>query len=154
MSKIEKLYKWELNNELYASIYFAMMLSIYSVVVLIHGERLVDIYVMIEMLVAGYLIALVQTAIFPSEGKYGKHAMTSRTFIWFICAMGISVGFSIVFGWFASLQAWALGAYVGCMLLGFGIIWLGIYFSNKRETKELNQLLSHYHEKESKKGVH
>ncbi|MBC7959783.1 MAG: hypothetical protein H7X94_07945 [Vallitaleaceae bacterium] len=146
MRKFAKLYKWELNNELYASIYFAAMLSIYCIEVLLHGERSVDIFVMLQMIIVCYFIALVQWRIFSEDTSYRGRSLILRTVVWYGISMVLLVGACLAFQWFKDLQPWAMWVFIACMELCFFLIWLGIQVFNKMDTKQLNNLLSHYQE--------
>lgn len=146
MKKIAKLYKWELNNELYASIYFAAMLSIYSIEVLIHGESSVEIFVMLEMLIMCYIIALVQRKIFSDGSSYSGKPLVIRTLLWHGFSISVVIVSSFVFNWFEHLQPWAMGVFIANMMLCFILVWIGIHIVNKIDSKHLNDLLSHYQE--------
>jgi len=140
-------YKWELNNELFACFYFTAILCMYSIEVLMQGERSIDIFIMLEMLLVSYAIAIVQTSIFSDDSNYSKKALIVRTIIWFFVAMILVFITSIIFQWFANLQTWAMGVFMVYMVLLLIALWIGIHIANKFDTKVLNNMLSHYQEK-------
>ena len=144
MKKLLKLYKWELNNELYASIYFAAMLSIYGLEVLLHGERSVDIFIMLEMLIVCYTIALIQKIIFTDHSNYTGKSLIVRTSVWLVISVILVLVASLLFDWFSNLQSWSRGVFVATMTLCFVMIWVGIHIANKIDTKHLNNMLSNY----------
>ena len=144
MKKISQLYKWELNNELYASIYFVTMLSIYSIEILLHGERSVDIFIMLEMLSVCYIIALIQRTIFSEGLKYIGKSMICRTVLWYGISIFVIIVSSFEFNWFKYLQSWAMGVVISTMVLCFVLVWIGIHIVNKIDTKHLNDLLNNY----------
>lgn len=146
MKKIAKAYKWELDTELYASIYFAAMLCIYSIEILLKGERSVDIFIMLEMLTVCYIIALIQRKIFSDDSKYSGKTLIIRTLLWYGISILLVVVSSFVFNWFEYLQVWAMGVFVATMILCFVMVWIGLLIVNKIDTKHLNNQLSHYQE--------
>lgn len=146
MKKFARLYKWELNNELYASIYFAAMLSIYSIEVLLHGERSVDIFIMLQMIIVCYIITLFQRKVFSDDSRYSGKSLVIRTLLWYGFSISMVVVSCFVFNWFEHLQSWAMGVFIAVMLLCFILVWIGLHFLNKIDTKHLNELLSHYQE--------
>ena len=152
MKKIAKLYKWELNNELYGSMYFAAMLSIYSIEVLLQGQRSVDIFIMLELMSVCYIIALVQRKIFSEALSYNGKSMLIRTLLWYGSSIFIMVGSCFIFNWFQHMQSWAMGVFVATMILCFVLIWIGIRIMNKMDTKHLNNLLSNYQENNRKES--
>ena len=142
-----KYYKWELHNELYASIYFAAMLFMYSILVFVQGERSVDIFVMLEMLLVCYVMAIMQKVILSEDTSYSKNTLIARTSIWFVFSLVFVITMSLVFQWFADMGTWALGAFIAYMVIGFIAIWIGIFIANKVDTKNLNNMLNQYQEK-------
>lgn len=147
MKRFLKLYKWELNNELYASIYFAAMLSIYSLEVLLHGERSVDIIIMLEMIIVCYTIALIQKIMFTDHSNYVGKSLIVRTVVWLAISVILVIVPGVLLDWFSDLQAWAMGVFVATMTLCFAMIWIGIHIANKIDTKNLNNMLSNYQKK-------
>ena len=147
MKGIFKLYKWELNNELYTGLYFASMLSMYSIEVLLHGERSVDILIMLEMLCVCYIVSIVQKIIFTDDSNFKGKSLIIRTIVWFVFSILLITTASFLFHWFVNLQLWALGAFIACMVICFIIIWTGMHIANRIDTKNLNHMLSNYQEK-------
>lgn len=147
MEKFLKLYNWELHNELFASMYFAGMLSMYAIEVLLYGDRSIDIFIMLEMLCVCYIIAIIQKIIFWNDTTYSKKANTIRTLFWFVTSMFLVIISSILFQWFINLQTWAMGAFIVYMVVFLFAMWLGIYVEKKIDTKNLNNMLSRYQEK-------
>lgn len=151
MKKFFKFYKWELNNELYASIYFASMLSIYSIQSLVYGERTVDIFVMLEMLTSGYIISLLQTFIFNKLSNYNRKTLITRTIIWHALSILVVVAFCLAFNWFKNMHSWDIPVFIISMAFCFFLVWLGIQIVNEKDTKELNSLLNRYQENNKNK---
>ncbi|MPW25500.1 DUF3021 family protein [Alkalibaculum sp. M08DMB] len=149
MKKFFQFYKWELKNELYGCIYFAAMLSMYCILVLIHGGRNVDIFIMLQMLLVCYGISTFQMIIFSDENKYSKKELFIKLGLWFICSMILIIIISIIFNWFDSMETWAIGSFLIYMIICFIGIWVGIYITNKLDSKNLNQMLSNYQNKDS-----
>ncbi|MBC8060529.1 MAG: hypothetical protein H7Y18_07675 [Clostridiaceae bacterium] len=152
MKKIAKLYKWEFNNELYASIYFVTMLGIYSIEVLLNGERSIDIFIMLEMLCVCYIIAIIQRKVFSESSRNMERFMKLRTLLWYGLSSFVLVLSCFVFNWFEYLQSWAMGVFIVSMVIGFVFIWIGIRIINKIDTKHLNDLLSNYQENSKSNG--
>jgi hypothetical protein len=142
-----RYYKWELNNELFASIYFTGLISMYCIEVLLKGERNVDILIMFEMLILCYIISLFQTVIFTGKYSNSSKSLIIRSILWFTITMLLVVVTSISFKWFVHLQSWAMLAFYIYMILFLITIWIGIHMANKIDTKNLNSMLSHYQEK-------
>lgn len=147
MKKFLRYYKWELQNELYTCIYFVAILSMYSILVLIHGERSVDILVMLEMLLVCYVVSIFQKVIFSEEACYSRKELGVRTLIWFLFSMVSVISMSIVLKWFDDMRPWVLGAFSAYLVLCFFAIWIGIHIANKIDTKNLNLMLSQYQDK-------
>ena len=151
MKKFFKYYKWELNNELYASIYFASMLSVYSILRLVHGERSVDIFIMLEMLISSYIVSLLQSFIFNSTRIYNRKTLIKRTLIWHVLSTVVVLSFSLAFHWFNSMNTWEMILFILAMISCFFLVWLGIQIANEKDTKELNHLLNKYQENNKKR---
>jgi uncharacterized protein YacL len=151
MKKFFKFYKWELNNELYASIYFAGMLSVFSILSLVHGERAVDIFIMLEMLISSYIVSLLQSFIFNSTRIYNRITLIKRTLIWHVLSTLVVVSFSLAFHWFNSMNTREMITFILAMISCFFLVWLGIQIANEKDTKELNHLLNRYQENNKKR---
>ena len=151
MKKFFKYYKWELNNELYASIYFASMLSVYSILRLVHGERSVDIFIMLEMLISSYIVSLLQSFIFNSTRIYNRKTLIKRTLIWHVLSTLVVLSFSLAFHWFNSMNTLEMILFILAMISCFFLVWLGIQIANEKDTKELNHLLNKYQENNKKR---
>ncbi len=146
MKKIAKLYKWEFYNELYASIYFVAMLTFYSIFVLIQGERSVDIFIMLEMSIASYIISVFQRKVMSDDSSYSGNSLRNRKIIWYAISIAVIVISSVVFNWFEDLQPWAMGAFIANMLIFMIFVRISIHIVNKMDTKKLNNQLSHFQE--------
>ena len=100
MKKFLRLYMWELNNELFAGLHFAAMLTMYCIILLINGERSIDIMIIIEMMLVGYGISTFQMVIFSEDKNYSKKRLFVKTGMWFIFSMLLIIAISIIFQWF------------------------------------------------------
>lgn len=141
-----RYYKWELNNELFASIYFVALLSMYSIVILLDGKRSIDIFIMLEMLIVCYAISILQQIVFSDNHNYSTKSLIIRTVIWFLFSMFLVLISSILFHWFRELQTWALGAFMAFMAIFLIALWVGIHIANKIDTNKLNNMLINYQE--------
>jgi len=119
----------------------------YSIEVLLHGERNIDILIMLEMLLVSYVIAIAQAIIFLNDSNSSKKALIVRTMVWFGFTMLLIIVSSIMFHWFANLQTWAMGVFMAYIVLLLIALWIGIHIANNIDTKNLNNMLSHYQEK-------
>ena len=142
-----RFYKWELNNEMFCSFYFVAMLCMYSIEMLLHGKININIFIMLEMLLLSYALSLVQKIIFSNDSNANRKDLIIKTIIWFVSSLFLIIVASTIFQWFVDLQAWAMGLFIGYMVLFFFAIWVGIHIANKIDTKNLNDMLSHYQEK-------
>lgn len=142
-----RFYKWELNNEMFCSFYFVAMLSMYSIEMLLHGVKNINIFIMLEMLFLGYALSLVQKITFSNDSNANRKVLLVKTIIWFVSSLLLIIVSSIMFQWFVNLQTWAMGVFIGYMVLFLIAIWVGIHIANKIDTKNLNDMLSHYQEK-------
>ena len=142
-----RFYKWELNNEMFCSFYFVAMLSMYSIEMLLHGGNNINIFIMLEMLLLSYAMSLVQKFTFSNDNNANRKVLIVKTIIWFVSSMLLIIVSSIMFQWFVDLQTWAMGVFIVYMVLFLIAIWVGIHIANKIDTKNLNDMLSHYQEK-------
>lgn len=140
-------YKWELNTDFWAGGYFATMLSIYCIEIFINNERSVDIFIMLEMFIVCYVIAIVQRFLFTEDGIYSEKSLIIRTILWFAFPILLVTISSIEFKWFISMQPWCMPTFILFMVTCFLAVWIGIHIANKVDTKNLNIMLKKYKEK-------
>jgi len=95
----------------------------------------------------GYALSLVQKITFSNDNNASRKILIVKTIIWFVSSLLLIIVSSIIFQWFVDLQTWAMGVFIVYMVLFLFAIWIGIHIANKIDTKNLNDMLSHYQEK-------
>ena len=142
-----RYYKWELATDFWAGGYFAAMLSMYIIEILIKGERSVDIFIMLEMFMMCYVIAFAQRFLFSEDRTYNSNSLILRTVIWFVFPIFLVIISSLGFRWFADMQPWCMPVFIIFMTTCFITVWIGINIVNKIDTKNLNIMLEEYKQK-------
>lgn len=123
------------------------MLSLYSIEILFKNERNVDIFIMLEMFIICYIIAIVQRVLFTEYGTYSKKSLIIRTILWFVSPILLVAISSIGLKWFISMQTWCMPIFIIFMATCFVTVWIGIHIVNKVDTKNLNIMLEQYKKK-------
>lgn len=100
---------------------------------------MLDMFTAIQMLFACFFIGLAQQFFVPS-GTLTR----GRGVLWGLCSIGITLGFSLGFGWFAAFPVWCFVCFqlfVGC---GFAAMMVMYYFELYYETRQLNRGLEQF----------
>lgn len=131
----------------FMAIYFVAALAIYSVESLIIGEKTVNIFFMIEMLLVYYVTAVIQKMILPDNSFSEGSILKKRAVIWFLVSILITAMAAFLFPWFNGFPSWAPLVYIVFMTAGFIAMWAGILIIHQIDTKNLNDKLNYYQKK-------
>jgi len=152
MKRLLRWAQWELENEFHTCGYFVVMLSCYGITEWIYGKREFQIIYALEMYLLNYLICFVQKLLLDEEKDYSKEVFHRRSIGLTIYSGAMVVVGCRGFGWFADRSIYAeLFMYI-CMLSAYAFVWLMRVLVQKADTKQLNEQLAQYKEKEEIEG--
>ena len=147
MKKFKRFYIWGMNAKFYMGIYFTATLMLVSVVLALTGTYTIGLLTLLQILLVDMVIAFAQAGILNENTDYSKGIFFARSVAWLVLAVALTVGASLVFGWFDTLPPWCnllLGAF---MLCGFSAMLFGLKWEQEQDTVRLNADLKHYQEK-------
>lgn len=150
MKYIISYLKWELKNEFKASGYFAAMLFCYGIVEWIYGEQQISMIVSVEMFLLNWLVSTIQKLVLDEDKEYDQKTYVKRATWLTIFSAILTVVCCHGFGWFEKRSIYAeLFMYV-CMVSAYILVWIFQRIAQNIDTKQLNEQLAKYKEKELK----
>jgi len=147
MKKLVKWLNWEMKNDLLSSAYFAVMLSLYCIIGWFFGERQIDIIILGEMYLVNYAIAVLQKVLVDDEKDFTPKGFIIRAVICSVIAVALVVFLSILGGWFVGMPNWTgMVIYLG-VISSIVTVWICLSLGKKYDTRNLNEQLSNFKEK-------
>lgn len=147
MNKFKKYLSLEIANEFYASIYSMGIIGSYCIFALIEGKRTVDIFMIIQTLIVGYIITIIQNIIFYGNKTFTKKEYRVRVLLWHIVSNGIAFTSAIALNWFNEFPKWTLMVYLIFMIMMFLVLWKWMDFNKSIDSENLNKMLTMYQSK-------
>lgn len=144
MKEFKKFYVWGMNAKLYMGIYFAATVFIMGIVLAIVGRDSISLLTLVQILLVDMVIAFSQVWLLNEQTDYSRSIFFGRSVLWLAIAVGLTVGASVLFGWFGGLPAWCnllLGVF---MLFGLSATLFGLKFEQEQDTIKLNSNLRTY----------
>lgn len=150
MKYIIKWCDWELKNEFMTSGYFCVMVFSYGIVELLYGRSQVNIWVLFEMFLLNYVISTVQKLVLSENKEYTTKEYYRKVIILIIASFVAIVFTCHFFGWFKGSSIYAeLFMYI-TVICSYLYVWMWMRWMKKRDTKELNEQLDRFKEKQKK----
>jgi len=153
MKRFIKWCIWEMNNELIACTYFAVMLIMYAIIDLILGKNTINIAIIFEMYLVNYLLSIVQKIILDTQKDYSRRSFLLRAIIINILSVILVVIVSTLGGWYQGMPLWAGILIIAMLLLSYLTVWIIVSLSKKYDTKLLNDQLSNFKRKQQLKWM-
>lgn len=147
MDAFKKFYLWGMNAKFYMGIYFAATVFLVGIVLAITGQSSIELITLVQILVIDMVIAFLQMWILSEQTDYSRSIFFGRSVLWLVIAVGLTVGGSVLLGWFDGLPVWCnflLGAF---MFFGLSATLFGLKFEQERDTIKLSRDLQAYQKK-------
>ncbi len=144
MEQFNRFYLWGLNTKYRMGLYFAAAVSFKGLVNALLGLWMVDTLILLEMLLACFAFACLETAIFP----HGKNLLAEkkRVALWAVLANVIFLGCGWMLRWFPGIPLWGALVLVLFLESSLGGMWYALWLKEKRDTAALNQGLRRFQE--------
>ena len=144
MEPFNRFYLWGLNTKYRMGLYFAAAVSFKGLVNALLGLWMVDTLILLEMLLACFAFACLETAIFP----HGKNLLAEkkRVVLWAVLANVIFLGCGWMLRWFPGIPLWVALVLVLFLESSLGGMWYALWLKEKRNTAALNQGLRRFQE--------
>jgi len=144
MEPFNRFYLWGLNTKYRMGLYFAAAVSFKGLVNALLGLWMVDTLILLEMLLACFAFACLETAIFP----HGKNLLAEkkRVVLWAVLANVIFLGCGWMLRWFPGIPLWGALVLVLFLESSLGGMWYALWLKEKRDTAALNQGLRRFQE--------
>lgn len=147
MKALKKFYVWAMNAKLFMAIYFVAVVFVAGLVIVLTGGDSIKLLTLVEMLAMCAIIAVLQCVLLNEKTDYTKGVFFGRSCIWLVISAALSVGASMLFGWFEGLPSWCPWLLGGFMLFGLSASLYGLKFAQDIETEKLNSDLDRYQNK-------
>ena len=144
MEQFNRFYLWGLNTKYRMGLYFAAAVSFKGLVNALLRLWTVDTLILLEMLLACFAFACLETAIFP----HGKNLLAEkkRVALWAVLANVIFLGCGWMLRWFPGIPLWGALVLVLFLESSLGGMWYALWLKEKRDTAALNQGLRRFQE--------
>ena len=139
-----RLYLWTAKAKYTMGIFYLAYTLVYLILSAIASESKValDLFTAIEMMFCCFFIGLAQQGIVPLD-KLTK----PRCAVWAGTGLLITMGFSLVFGWFSPFPPWCFILFLIMVAMGMLALLLGSFIELYWETKILNRQLERFQNK-------
>lgn len=144
MEQFNRFYLWGVNTKYRMGLYFATAVSFKGLVNALLRLWTVDTLILLEMLLACFAFACLETAIFP----HGKNLLAEkkRVALWAVLANVIFLGCGWMLRWFPGIPLWGALVLVLFLESSLGGMWYALWLKEKRDTAALNQGLRRFQE--------
>ena len=142
MEQFNRFYLWGVETKYHMGLYFSAAVSFKGLVSVLMGGWTVEILTLLEMLLACFAFACLETAIFPS----GKNMLSERKRIvlWAALANVIFIGCGWMLRWFPGIPLWGALVLVLFLESSLGGMWYALRLEEQRDTAALNQGLRRF----------
>lgn len=147
MNGFKKFYIWGMNAKFYMGIYFAATVFLMGIVLAVAGRDSIGLWTLVQVLLVDMAIAFLQVWLLNEQTDYSRSIFFGRSVLWLAISVGLTIGASIVFGWFDGLPMGCnllLGVF---MLFGLSATLFGLKFEQEQDTMKLNENLQSYQQK-------
>ena len=144
MEHFNRFYLWGVDTKYRMGLYFSAAVFFKGLVNALLGDWTVNTIVLLEMLLACFAFACMETALFP----HGKNLLAEkkRVALWAVLANVIFIGCAWGLNWFPGIPLW--GGLVLILVLEYALaaMWYALWLNAKRDTAVLNQGLRRFQE--------
>ncbi|RKI65210.1 hypothetical protein D7V91_14830 [bacterium 1xD42-67] len=146
MEYFDRFYLWGIDTKYRMGLYFAAVVFFKGLVNVLLGDRTVDIVILLEMLLACFAFACLESLIFPWGKEWTGKGQGRRIALWAVLANLIFIGCAWGLGWFTGAPVW--GGLLLILLLECALVamWYALWLKEKRDTAILNQGLQRFQE--------
>lgn len=152
MKKFVQWCDWELRNEFMACAYFSMMLFCYVVVEFLYGKEDINIWVIVQMFLLNYVLAVLHRFLLDQEKGYDNAEYYARAGSLVVISLISMIAVCHCFSWFKGYSPMAEWFMYICMVCGYLFVWFIARKRKEYDTKELNQQLEQYKKNQKGKG--
>lgn len=144
MEYFNRFYLWGVNTKYRMGLYFSAAVFFKGLVNALLGNWTVESLILLEMLLACFAFACLETALFPA----GKNMLSERKRIavWGVLANMIFIGCAWTLNWFPGIPVWGGLLLVLFLEWALAAMWYALRLKEKWETAALNQGLRRFQE--------
>lgn len=144
MENFNRFYLWGVNTKYRMGLYFSAAVFFKGLVNALLGDWTMNTIILLEMLLACFAFACLETALFP----HGKNLLAEkkRVALWAVLANVIFIGCACGLNWFPGIPLW--GGLLLALFLEWALaaMWYALWLNAKRDTAALNQGLRRFQE--------
>lgn len=144
MEQFNRFYLWGVDTKYRMGLYFSASVFFKGLVNLLLGERSVDILILLEMLLACFAFACLESVIFPYGKEWLAKGQGRRAALWAASANLLFIGCAWGLRWFSGLPGWG-----GLLLILFlewalAAMWYALRLRKRLDTAVLNRGLHRF----------
>ena len=147
MKRFDQIYLWGAETKSHMGLYTVAVVFCKGIADALTGSFSVDYLTLLEILLASFGLACIESAIFPS-GRPWDERPWPRVALWVATANGVYLGGSLLFGWFAGIPLPGALLLVCALELGLGSMLYAIRLAARRDTQRLNAGLQSFQARE------
>lgn len=146
MEQFNRFYLWGVNTKYRMGLYFSAAVFFKGLVNALLGLWTVDTLILLEMLLACFAFACLESAIFPHGKEWLKEGQGRRVLLWAALANIIFIGCGWALDWFPGIPLWGALVLVLFLECSLGGMWYALRLKEQRDTAALNQGLRRFQE--------
>lgn len=144
MEQFNRFYLWGVETKYRMGLYFAAAVFVKGLVEALLGRWTVETLTLAEMLLACFLFACLETALFPPGRERQEEGRRKRIALWAGLANLIFAGGGWGLHWFPGVPVWGGLLLILFLEYGLGAMWYGLRLQERRDTAALNQSLRQF----------
>lgn len=137
-----RFYLWMTAAKITMGLFFVYFVFMYLLLGLISSGPVVelDFLTAVEMVFAAFFLGIMQQVLLPGGDRLTK----VRCSLWVLSGVVITLGFSLVFGWFAAFPLWCPIVFIALTGIGVAAMIYRYQLQLNRETRKLNKRLEQF----------
>lgn len=144
MERFNRFYLWGVDTKYRMGLYFAAAVFFKGLVSILLGSWEVEILTLLEMLLACFAFACLESLLFPCGKEWMSRGQGRRIALWAVLANLIFIGCGWGLDWFAGIPVW--GGLLLIIFLEYALVamWYALWLKEKRDTAALNHSLRRF----------
>lgn len=144
MEQFNRFYLWGVDTKYRMGLYFSAAVFFKGLTGALTGQWKVETLTLLEMLLACFAFACLESALFPHGKQWAERGQGRRIALWAVLANVIFIGCAWGLHWFSGIPVW--GGLLLVLFLEWALVamWYALRLKERRDTAALNRGLRRF----------
>ena len=147
MNAFNRFYLWGADTKYRMGLYFSACVFCKGVSTALLGESAIPILILLEMLLACFAFAGVESFFSPTGQDWSGPGLARRTAVWAVLGNVIFIGCAWGLGWFPGVPVWGAALLLALLEAGLLAMWYALWLELQADTRRLNDSLPRFQAK-------